>query len=174
MNKELIVDGFLFESLENANEARLEKEKITKLNDKLKNCDNDLLYKVYNKSLEKKTFKTPIGYAFLNDIRTKLISSDYDPKEILPIPVLANEVYLKPVVKEEPKSNKNSNNKWLYLVIAMLVVVIISMFIIMGTSEKPTIINYENKLLNKYSAWEQDLNDREKQINIKEKELGIY
>ena len=78
MSKELIVDGFLFDSLEDANEARLEKEKIIKLNDKLKNCDNELLYKVYNKSLEKKTFKTPIGYAFLDDIRNKLLNSGYD------------------------------------------------------------------------------------------------
>ncbi|MCQ2542578.1 MAG: hypothetical protein MJ126_00305 [Lachnospiraceae bacterium] len=172
MNKELIVGDFLFENMEDANEARLEQEKIDKLTEKLKNSDADLLYKVYNKSLEKKTFKTPIGYNYLSEMKRVLDYSDME-LEVLPIPVVSNEVYIKPVVKEENTKSKNSANKYLIITIIILVFVIISMFIILGTSDKPVIINYENKILDKYSSWEQDLTEREKQINLKEKELGL-
>lgn len=172
MNKELIVGDFLFENMEDANEARLEQEKIDKLTEKLKNSDAELLYKVYNKSLEKKTFKTPIGYNYLSEMKRVLDYSDME-SEVLPIPVVSNEVYIKPVVKEENTKSKNSANKYLIITIIILVFVIISMFIILGTSDKPVIINYENKILDKYSSWEQDLTEREKQINLKEKELGL-
>ena len=38
------------------------------------------------------------------------------------------------------------------------------MFIITGTSKNPTIINYETELINRYSAWEQELTEREAAI----------
>lgn len=172
MNKELIVGDYLFENMEDANEARTEQEKIDKLTEKLKHSDTDLLYKVYNKSLEKKTFKTPIGYNYLSEMKRTLDYADIDG-EVLPIPVQSNHVFLKPVVNNEPKNTKSSANKYLIITIIALVVVIGAMFIIMGTSDRPVIINYENKLIDKYASWEQDLTEREQQIILKEKELGI-
>ena len=52
--------------------------------------------------------------------------------------------------------------------------VIIGMFIIMSVSgESVTIVNYENELINKYEAWEKELEEREAVVMQKEAELGI-
>ena len=45
------------------------------------------------------------------------------------------------------------------------------MFVITIKSDNPNILNYETALQNRYSAWEQELNDREKAIKEKELEL---
>ena len=53
----------------------------------------------------------------------------------------------------------------------MLVIVIIALFVITGTSKNPNIINYENALIDKYSSWESELNQKEKDLRVKEKEI---
>ena len=42
------------------------------------------------------------------------------------------------------------------------------------TSEHPTIINYESRILDRYSEWDQELSEREQAVKEKEFELGIY
>jgi hypothetical protein len=43
------------------------------------------------------------------------------------------------------------------------------MFYVNSTINSPTILNYEQEILNKYAAWEQELTERE--AAVKEKEL---
>lgn len=57
---------------------------------------------------------------------------------------------------------------------------IVSMFIISATSNNPTIINYREKIEDRYSQWDTQLKDKEKElrereraIEQKEHELGI-
>ena len=49
----------------------------------------------------------------------------------------------------------------------------IGMIVITLTSDNPNIINYENKLVDKYEEWEQDLQEREQAVKEQEKKLGI-
>lgn len=51
-------------------------------------------------------------------------------------------------------------------------IAIVGMFIISSTSDNINILNYENKLIDKYSVWEQELNDREQELDAWEKQLG--
>ena len=53
----------------------------------------------------------------------------------------------------------------------ILAVSVIGMFIVASTSDSPTIINYENKLIDKYAAWEQELDERE--AALKEREQTV-
>jgi hypothetical protein len=48
---------------------------------------------------------------------------------------------------------------------------IVGMFFIAMSSSSPTVLNYENALIDKYSAWEQDLNEREQAVKEKERTL---
>ena len=41
------------------------------------------------------------------------------------------------------------------------------------TGSHPNIINYENKIINKYETWEMDLEKREEELKKQQKELGI-
>ncbi len=54
-----------------------------------------------------------------------------------------------------------------------LVIAIIGMMVIMNMSDSPTIINYENKLIDKYESWQEELTDRENRIKEYEEEYGI-
>ena len=179
MSKELVVEDFMFSSLEEANVAKLEKEKIEKLNEKLKNADNDILFKVYNKSIEKNTFRTPVGLGFMKDIKKKLEGDPNYSSNVLPIPVAVTS----DKAKEEEKtsdlkmyreqSKKNSNLfKWSLFINAVLIIIIIALFVISATSKNPNIINYENALIDKYSSWEQELTERENAVKAKESALN--
>ena len=53
----------------------------------------------------------------------------------------------------------------------ILAVSVIGMFIVASTSDSSTIINYENKLIDKYAAWEQELDERE--AALKEREQTV-
>ena len=55
----------------------------------------------------------------------------------------------------------------------ILVVCVVAMFAMALTSDSPTIMNYQSKLLNRYASWEQELTEREKAVSEKEQELGI-
>jgi hypothetical protein len=47
------------------------------------------------------------------------------------------------------------------------------MFYITLKSDNPNILNYENSLVNKYAAWEQELKEREQDIRAREIELDV-
>ena len=54
-----------------------------------------------------------------------------------------------------------------------LIATIIAMFAITLTSDHSGYFNVEEKVLNKYSDWEDELNQREQKIKDLEDELGI-
>jgi hypothetical protein len=60
-------------------------------------------------------------------------------------------------------------NRVLLVLCITLLLCVIGMFYVNSTINSPTILNYEEKILDKYSAWEQELTQRE--AAVKEKEL---
>ena len=180
MSKELIVDDFAFSSMEEANVARLEKDKIDRLNEKLVNADSEILYKVYNKSIEKNTFRTPVGLEFMKSIREKLKEDGAYEDKLTPIPVIMTNNKAKDdeknddIKKYREDAKKNiSLFRWSLFINLVLVVIIIVFFVITSTSKNPNIINYENALVDKYSSWEEELKEREKVVREKEAALNI-
>ena len=55
---------------------------------------------------------------------------------------------------------------------AILVVCVVAMFAMTLTSDSPTIVDYQSKLLNRYASWEQELTEREKAVSEKDRNLG--
>lgn len=49
---------------------------------------------------------------------------------------------------------------------------IIGMFAINATSQNPTILNYEEKIVDKYASWEEELDAREQELNEREQKLN--
>jgi hypothetical protein len=59
-------------------------------------------------------------------------------------------------------------NKVLLIFCIALLLCVLGMFYVSTTINSPTILDYEEKLIDKYSSWEQDLTEREEAIREKE------
>ena len=85
--KEYIVDGFLFLSEEDAAAAREELKKARYLERHLDYQGADMILQLYRKALKERTFQTPVGLAFVNELRGRLIEAGIEEFDIEPIPV---------------------------------------------------------------------------------------
>ena len=73
-----------------------------------------------------------------------------------------------PAKKKDTLKNKYRVSVMLNI---MLIIMVGVMFVIAFNAKNPNILNYESALINKYSEWEQDLNEREQLLREKEKEI---
>lgn len=139
---------------------------------------------VYKKAIENRIFKTPVGYEYLKQLQKTLKQSPLIREEVPPIPV--NQVYnlrdsTAPAVEkvkgtQKPKKPKKEKQEFFtrktsICLNVVLVILIGVMFFISTTGSRPTIMNYEKALQNKYAAWEQELEQRESEIREKEKAI---
>lgn len=183
MNRENQVKDYLFSNTQDVLMAREELEKIEKLEPKIGQADIELLYKLYNKSIEKRSFQTPVGLEFMLKVKKILDNNPNTPGEVVPIPLYTTfdlttrreqEAIQKRqqfmVKKKQDDAKKLNISIWINVILAIMV---IAMFVIASTGSTPNIINYENAIINKYAEWEQELRDRENRIVEYENEYGI-
>ena len=180
------LDGFLFSDEESYQAALKEAKAVEYLKKQMSGKDGKSILKIYNQLLDQNVFHTQIGYTFLHDInvalhrQSKIADSVISPikvepivkKEAAPVQVEKEEKPPKVIVKTIG-SESVKQNKYLKIVVVVLVLVIAGMFAITLTSRTPTVLNYETQLQNKYAAWEQQLTEREAQIKLKEAELNL-
>lgn len=156
---------------------------------------------VYNKMIGQKLFETAVGYSYLKDLQEYLTTIPFIKNEdILPIPVThprleeslkkqkreiaqkervravrarQREKNLAKIDRKALETESSGKLKISLCVNAILVVCVVAMFAMALTSDSPTIVDYQSKLLNRYASWEQELTEREKAVSEKERELGI-
>lgn len=172
-----LVDQYLFETEEEYELALSEKKKIQYIDEHADYRAAENVAMLYKKMVDTCMFQTPVGYAYLERLREFLVRSGAKTENLPSIPVKAKlssedkAKLLNENVKLQELAEKSKKRSRITLTICVaLVIVVIALFAIALTSKHPNIINYENALLNKYSAWEQDLTEREN--DIKEKELA--
>lgn len=175
----LIVNGYLFGSAEDAELARQEAKKTEYLDTHMDYSNQENILLVYKKALNSRIFKTPIGLDYLKKLRTTMIENGMDEHEIPP--VLVNMQYerhfraenIGPAPRILPMKKETFKSKFIVSVLVNLVLVaaVAAMFYIAINSSAPNILNYEEALTNKYAQWEQDLKERE--TILKEKESGL-
>ena len=145
----------------------------------------DRVLQLYNKMVDEKLFVTAVGLAYLADLRDYLVTIPYvNNEEIHPIYVMHPAVdeavkEQKQIQKEKVQEAKSAAKKAVdaakdsslqgklklsFTLNIILVICVLLMFVISGTSAHPTILNYETVLINRYSAWEQELTEREAAI----------
>lgn len=179
-----VVDGYYFRTKETALEAQNELNAIKYVSMKTDLKDPKQVYLLYNKLLEKELFKTIVGIGYLKKLQDFLYVSDEIPDDkIQPISVDYELQELlkgrreitrnKSVINKLKKEKKKYNDMFIKAVIVnvVLVAVIAFMIIITLTSKNPNIIDYENKLQNKYSTWQEELESQEESIKEREEEL---
>lgn len=174
------VNGYLFGDVEDVKLAHQEQSAIQYMEKKMERYNGEAILAVYQATLEKKLFRTPIGYNYLQQLQKKMLSLGVAKDKIPPIPlyqVYNNNYKTKepPVRKPIKKKVEPQVKKLRYSMLGnfILIVLVILLFAITLTGENANAINYRNAITNEYSAWEQELTERENAVREKERELGI-
>ena len=165
--KKVKINGFVFTDEAEAEQAKKEAHGIHYVEERADMHHPETVLEIYNKMVKQELFETAVGFTYLKELQEYLIQNpSINNSDILPIsvthPVLEESLRKKLRISAK---NRASEKK------ASLAVSVIGMFIVASTSDSPTIINYENKLIDKYAAWEQELDERE--AALKEREQTV-
>ncbi|MBE5944662.1 MAG: hypothetical protein E7258_07055 [Lachnospiraceae bacterium] len=167
-----IIDGFVFSTAEETEKAKQELESVKKLKRKINPDDIEGMVQVYNKLVNKDFFSTPVGLGFLHDMRSYL-EEHIEGDPLLPISVKGAKIQYK---KEESVTDAKlsklkkeyegllSLKKKLVIAVVALVVMVVGMFFIIVTNDNLGYFNAEEKVLNKYSAWQERLQTWEEEL----------
>ena len=178
---EYTVNGFRFGSKDDVEIAQQELSAIQYIDKKIENRSAETILSVYQATLEKRMFRTPIGYAYLHDLQKRMLHAGIAREDIPGVPLyqVYNNNYkdeIKPVrvVKRKQKKDKTKQQLQNSIIAnVVFVILVLALFIISFTGNNPTILNYRQKVENEYSQWEQELDEREQNIREKEKALNI-
>lgn len=191
MAEKLIVRGFSFDSQKAYEEAKKEEESIQYITSKIDLSTPENALKVYIKLLDKNNFHTIIGMTFLSELRNKILSTGIIKEmNLKEIETRDRFVYYdkKPGEESEPsetqklfkeKENKTTALKDYYetkynkakVIILALAIVIIALFSIAIYNKTFDRSAGEIEIQNKYSAWAEELEQREADISARERAL---
>ena len=190
--------GFVFRTKKEAELAQREIEGTKYLRQKLDMENPNAVFSIYQNLIEQDLFETPVGYCFLKELRDYLLMIPaISNEEVLAIPIRypqteeeekkqkkeqkkeeqrkerQKEKEKAKNTKEQKKEGKNYKGRCQFFMVTSLILLIsvVSMMLLAATSDKVNILNYENKLIDKYSSWEQELEEREQAVKEQEQAL---
>ena len=178
------VGGYTLTDKKAADAAKEEFQAINKMSSKINTKDARQVYALYNSIIDKKLFSTMVGLNYLKELQQFLyICKEIPNNRIRPIPInndvqsvlegkreiIENQSEIR-ILKRERNMYKSRFTTSVIINLA-LVVVIIAMIIITLTSKNPNIINYETKLQDKYSAWQEQLQSEEASLKAREAQI---
>lgn len=178
-----IVNGLSFHNDQVYKEAKKEAETIDYIKANTDLNDLNKILKLYHKLLEKNSFQTIIGISFLNDLRDMIVKGgviDLDKLPVIPVGFKEKQYFSKTYVDElqqnkekkllgviEDLRTKNRNSR---IINIFLIGIIVVMIVIAIYSKQFNSFYQEQDIIDRYSAWEEDLKLREK--IVEEKEAG--
>ncbi len=183
IKSELSVNGFLFGSMDDVELADQELSTVKYIESRIQNRNADTILSVYQGAIDRKMFRTPIGYAYMHELQKRLVNLGVNKDDIPGIPLY--QVYnnkleeeLKPRRSITVPVHKKRNavvqmNRTLITVNIILILLLIALFVINIKGSTPTVLNYRYALENEYASWEQELKDRESAVREKERILNI-
>lgn len=176
------IAGYYFADTHAFKEAKREAETVEyiRANTDLNNMNKTL--KLYHKLVERNTLKTVIGYEFLKELKLRIIAGGIITEDSLPpIKIEREEKEIRAYSGEidhdaeqrhlEMIENYRMKLRNSIIVSAFLLVIILAMIVISIFSDRSKFVNNENQILDKYSAWEEQLDAREKALDDREKAL---
>lgn len=190
--------GFVFRTKKEAELAQREIEGTKYLRQKLDMENPNAVFSIYQNLIEQDLFETPVGYYFLKELRDYLLMIPaISNEEVLAIPIRypqteeeekkqkkeqkkeeqrkerQREKEKAKNKKEQKKEGKNYKGRCQFFMVTSLILLIsvVSMMLLAATSDNVNILNYENKLIDKYSSWEQELEEREQAVKEQEQAL---
>ena len=191
-NSGIHINGFYYQDVDAGVIAQREEKAIEYLREQCLTATPDNVLAIYDKLLDSSLFKTESGIVFLHQLRESLlVDGSIDASLIRDIPISReirkkkkdktlkrhelekqnNEIKLKK--KDEIISKYRNRFRIAILFSVLCVAAIVAMFLILKSAKIPTIMNYEDKIVDKYSKWDEELKTREKAVREKENKLGI-
>ncbi|HAF25743.1 MAG TPA: hypothetical protein DCG85_00355 [Lachnospiraceae bacterium] len=191
-----IVEGFAFYTKEEAEKAERELKKIRLLDERLDPDNLPAVRALYIKALDQEVFETEIGLTYLRNLQMHLIGEGYLKSDEKPLIIKYSKTQWEKETERMLEEQKALEKKYkdkaderigraknkageaigkmknLYLAVGVLVLLIIAMFLLTLTGKNPNIINYRNAVINEYSDWQKDLEQREAELRKKEAELN--
>lgn len=189
-NNKYTIGDYSFSNKSDYERALKEKEAISYIVANTNMADMKSVLKVYNRSVEKKSFQTVLGLEFVRNMRKSLISSGIvseDTIQAVPVPPAGG---VKPVEDNSLAADRAEKYRLAYenehagrvirnVVIVFLVVIIGAMMFITYNSKYSVFTyftdyktNMENELVDKYQEWRNQLEEKEKELDEREKALG--
>ena len=177
--KERTAAGYYFADDGGYREAKREEETVEYIRAHTDLSDINKAAKLYHKLVERGTFKTIVGFDFLQELKRQVIRGGIVTEAGLP-PIRiekedkkirayngelsheAEERHLEAI--EELRIKLRSSR----IICGFLIVIILAMLLISVFSDRSVFVNKENEIINKYSAWEEELDAREKALKERE------
>jgi hypothetical protein len=174
--------GYIFSDEYDYKEAKKEEESIEYIKANTNLSDLNKVIKLYNKLIERKTFKTVIGIMFLKELQGRILKEEIADEENLPCIQVEksgqSKSYSSAITHETEQRHKDLINNFRIklrnsrIINTFLVFIIIAMILITIFAGKNSYSDIENDILDKYSAWEEKLDARQKILDEKEAALN--
>lgn len=183
LNDDMVLEGMRFNDADEFELAKKELDAIRIMERKYPLGNARVALYVYNNAVNKKYFKTVVGYTFLKRLRETIVSCGLVNDDMLnPIPILPAATDGDGAAGDKlPGGGVSGQDKYrllynaekrkktvLALIVTALAAVIIAMFFIStksGYSFATYFTDYENKIRNEviddYEEWEKELQERE-------------
>ena len=165
-----VIAGYFFEDNDLYREALKESNGVRYVKTRTDMNNPMQVLRIYSKMIEQSMFQTQIGYNYLRELQVYLHEHPAIPNESIPsIPVTAQVVRQTVPEKKQDEAKAHMHTRlWFSVILNIgLTVAIIIMFAIAASSSNPTILNYENQIIDKYSDWEKELDERERELDRK-------
>lgn len=178
---ELVVGGYRFGTIADAETARMEEKKIASVEKHLDYHKPQSVLLVYNKAIENKIFLTPVGMAYLQKMQAQLSKCGIPREKIRPIPLYVtfsnktenSSSIRNSIASRAPRVEFKGRFITSVIINVLLVLALAAMTVLSLRSDVPTIMNYRTAIVNEYSEWEQELQQRERTVREAEKVLNI-
>lgn len=190
------VDGYGFVSKREYERALKEKETVSYLMANTNTSDTKALLKIYNRSIEKESFRTVIGMEYLGALRKRIVQSGIvsaDSLALIPVKVTNRAGQTVRTEKESPSVENLKRQVERYkeaceaakagrviknLTIACLLIVILAILIITYRSQYSVFTyftNYKetmrNEVIDEYEEWKGELEKKEQELEQREQAL---
>lgn len=182
--------GFEFVTREEMQKAKKELEGIAFVKEQIDMQDPEKVLAVYRRLIDEKVFSTVAGYSYLYGLQQYLLEVPYMKQEEIPAIPVKGEDKKEQENRHNHRPSKQSKRRQdsrrrtgekhsdyrqrfrvsLYINV-IVIAIILAMFAITATSGNINIINYENKIIEKYVNWEEEL--KEKEENLREREIEL-
>jgi hypothetical protein len=183
-----IIDGFKFETKEEALDAKNEYEGVMYMRSRTNMSNPANVYSVYKSIVEKNLFKTPVGMKYLCELRQALEKSGQYKEELESLPVyVPRKTATQRDLKKEKKADRRQvikemkdlgiesvyRNRFINAVLLNIILIIALILILMitGNSSNTNILNYKNRLDAQYAEKENDLVKWKKELQSMADEL---
>lgn len=174
--KEYTYQGFVFTSEEELTEAKKEAEVVAYIRSQADLGNVKTVVKLYNRLVEKGTLVTTLGIAFLQELRSRALESGTVAESSLkPLP----EPVKKEPVRFDPKQSKERKLLELYkercqkltFAVVVLCIVIVILFAIRLFGTASPFADHEQKVLDEYAGWKEELTEWEERLHVWEESL---